>query len=454
MSVCSHAWMSIGLCGAIFVACIPDIEDPGGTSIPSTIADIDGDGWTIEDGDCWEDSVQPTLVEGALSHSLTSTDIYPGAPDFWYDGIDSNCDEMDDFDQDGDGFVPDEYARIETLGVIGTGLLSAGDCEDTIVERNPGMEEIVADGIDSDCDGKEMCLRDQDADGYGDGELIATVDFTCEGYGLTLLEGDCDIANPDIHPGQDEVCDGVDTNCDGELWSDELDQDGDGYVSCTIEGEWIGDIAPVGGDDCDDAEPDYHFEQMFYSDTDGDGYGIENGFETLRCTPNFHYTALVSGDCDPYDDTIHPNAPETNDGVDNNCDGLEAAGYPLCTGEFFQGRYFLMCGYPNNQTNAASLCQQYGYDGLASILSQSENDVVQSLGRFITNGVWLSASDLRSEDTFLWSTGASMQFSNWFGNHPNVNSSQASCVTMDSNGQWREVSCTEPFVGIACEKRG
>ena len=30
-------------------------------------------------------------------------------------------------------------------------------------------------------------------------------------------------------------------------------------------------------------------EQMFYSDTDGDGYGIENGFETLRCTPNFHY---------------------------------------------------------------------------------------------------------------------------------------------------------------------
>ena len=53
---------------------------------------------------------------------------------------------------------------------------------------------VVADGIDSDCDGKEMCLRDQDADGYSDGEIIATVDFTCEGYGLTLLKGDCDIA--------------------------------------------------------------------------------------------------------------------------------------------------------------------------------------------------------------------------------------------------------------------
>ena len=60
-----------------------------------------------------------------------------------------NCDQMDDFDQDGDGFVSDEYAGIETLGVIGTGLLSAGDCEDNNAERNPGMEEVVADGIDS-----------------------------------------------------------------------------------------------------------------------------------------------------------------------------------------------------------------------------------------------------------------------------------------------------------------
>ena len=113
-----------------------------------------------------------------------------------------------------------------------------------------------------------------------------------------------------------------------------------------------------------------------------------------------------------------------------------------------------MCAYPNTQSNAEALCQQHGYDGLASILDQSENDAVQSLGRFITNGVWLSASDARSENTFLWSTGASMQFSNWFGNHPNVNAFQASCVTMDSNGMWREVSCTESFVGFTCEKRG
>ena len=70
----------------MLTGCIPDIDDPcGGTNVPSALADIDGDGWTIEDGDCWEDSAQPTLVEGALMHAFTSADIYPETPDVWYD---------------------------------------------------------------------------------------------------------------------------------------------------------------------------------------------------------------------------------------------------------------------------------------------------------------------------------------------------------------------------------
>jgi len=126
----------------------------------------------------------------------------------------------------------------------------------------------------------------------------------------------------------------------------------------------------------------------------------------------------------------------------------------MCTGEPNQEDYFLMCAYPYNQGAAESLCQQYGYDGLASILTQSENDAVQNLSQFITNGTWLSASDVRSENVFLWGTGATMQFTNWFGNHPSVNAFQANCVTMDSNGLWREVQCTQALVGLTCEKRG
>ena len=29
-----------------------------------------------------------------------------GADDTWYDGVDSNCDGLSDYDQDGDGYVP------------------------------------------------------------------------------------------------------------------------------------------------------------------------------------------------------------------------------------------------------------------------------------------------------------------------------------------------------------
>ena len=40
--------------------------------------------------------------------------IYPGADDAWYDGIDSDCAQDDDYDQDLDGFVANEYVGLAT----------------------------------------------------------------------------------------------------------------------------------------------------------------------------------------------------------------------------------------------------------------------------------------------------------------------------------------------------
>ena len=50
--------------------------------------------------------------------------IYPGAPDAWYDGVDSDCDGADDFDQDGDG-VPVDLDLDDTDAAVGEG--TAGD---------------------------------------------------------------------------------------------------------------------------------------------------------------------------------------------------------------------------------------------------------------------------------------------------------------------------------------
>ena len=452
-----HGLYSILIGMGVLTGCIPNITDER----LALLSDIDGDGWTVEEGDCWEDSVQPTLVAGAKVHTLTSADIYPGALDTWYDGVDSNCDRLDDFDQDGDGFVPTEYVQIQTLDLVETGLLSGGDCSDLMADIHPAMEEVAMDGVDSDCDGKELCLRDQDLDGYGDGELLATEDFSCEGYGLTMLDGDCNPGNPDIYPNRDELCDGVDSNCDGALWELELDLDEDGYVSCFLHDEWLGDQVPLGGEDCDDANSDHFPGQIWYNDIDGDGYGSTDsgsaGGFIEHCDPMDTYTTLQTGDCEPFDATAHPFAPEFSDASDSNCDGMESLGYTMCTGTLHQGGeqdvYYLMCAYPGPASAGRTVCQQYGYDGLASVLDEAENNALRQINQFMTNGTWLGADDIRSENTFVWDLDGQVQYTNWYGSHPNVNGFQASCLLMDNAGQWKEESCSHSFVGFSCMQR-
>ena len=80
------------------------------------IVDVDGDGTTILDGDCWEQG-DPPQIEGALEHTLTANDIGVGKYDAPYDGIDANCDGKNDFDVDGDGYVPDQFQGIATLNI-------------------------------------------------------------------------------------------------------------------------------------------------------------------------------------------------------------------------------------------------------------------------------------------------------------------------------------------------
>ena len=114
-------------------------------------------------------------------------------------------------DGDGDGYG------------IGNGCLG-DDCNDGDATINPGVPELVGDGIDQDCDGQEACYVDADGDGFGSISTQLSSDFTCSGPGESAVNGDCDDTDPAVNPGATEICtDTIDNECDGQADCTDVD---------------------------------------------------------------------------------------------------------------------------------------------------------------------------------------------------------------------------------------
>ena len=200
-------------------------------------------------------------------------------------------------DYDGDGFRPDEYSEVPgDLLCTGLGLVGAdapaGDCDDDNADVNPDGEEMVADGIDSNCDGIEICYVDADGDGFRTmDEATAESDaIDCMAEGVASADApatDCDDEREDVNPDR------------GDAIGDELDADCDGFELC-------------------------------YVDADEDGYRTTEVVESIDADCQDPGEATVDEplvDCDDTRSGVNPDAEEIpGDGVDQDCDGTDPPG--------------------------------------------------------------------------------------------------------------------------------
>ena len=320
-----------------------DYEDTGPRTDDSSLIDEidnDGDGSPASE-DCDDDDVS----------------AYPGNSEVC-DGVDNDCNgDVDDgvgdqwpLDGDGDGYGGGE--TVQACDQPSGTADNADDCDDSDSRTYPGAEERC-DGVDNDCDEavdedvQEAWYGDNDGDGFGDPDLALDDCDPPDGYVGNDL--DCDDNDAEVWPGNTEVCNEIDDNCDGLV--DEglletffLDGDGDGFgTSETVEACEEPSGYASEGDDCDDSDASVNPDadelcndldddcdgeidedsaidaETWWVDADGDGYGGTSYSYTQCEQPSG--TVENSEDCDDLDEDVNPDADEYCDGADNDCDG-------------------------------------------------------------------------------------------------------------------------------------
>lgn len=334
--------------------------------------------------------------------------IHPGVDEVC-DGVDNDCNgAIDDgpvdastwyVDVDGDAFGNAKQSFSACNAPPGW-VADGTDCNDFDASAYPGGTE-VCDEVDNDCSGKadegktSVFYADVDGDAFGDAEALWE---GCEAPpGWVDDDTDCDDLDAEAFPGNLEVCDGVDNDCDASV--------------------------------------DVGTTSTFYADVDGDDFGDPDAtWDGCEAPPGW---VSDKTDCNDTNATAFPGSPEVCDQVDNNCDALIDEGaakafHPDDDGDSFGNAKttFAGCIAPAGWVVDATDCDDassVNFPGNTEVCDTFDNDcnnVADNgvLGKFYTDAdgdqfgnaaAWLSscfappgfvtdATDCNDGDFFTW----------------------------------------------------
>ena len=373
------------MCDGVDNDCDGDVDEDDAADALTFYEDADGDTY----GDISSTTLACSAPQGYVTNFIDCDDgdpnQFPGA-DEYCNGEDDDCDgdvDEDDAidvqvwyaDQDGDGFGDPALSQVDCdapADHVGNDL----DCDDGDPTQYPFADELC-NGEDDDCDGDvdeddavdaQSWWADLDGDGFGD---PGSEETACDApQDFVANADDCDDGDASQYPGADEVCNGEDDDCDGDVDEGALDVltwyadlDGDGYGDPAITEEACdapqafvdnpddcddGDPAQYPGavelcngedDDCDgDVDEDAVDDQTWYIDNDGDGFGDAAVIE-VSCDQPPSFVAN-DDDCDDSDPDVNPAADEVCNGIDDDCDALtdeladgDGDGFAVCDGD-------------------------------------------------------------------------------------------------------------------------